>query len=166
VVTCRSVFEKAETVNKHLLIVGSQTSQGGIAAKAEALGLRWTGMDDAGPSEVARAAQKCRADGIYPTGLLFLEPAAVAAAELGLPSPGPAAAASMSNKLTLRSVLQTHGIRTPVYRSANSPDAMRTVTDDLGLPVIVKPVDACGSAGLWRLDYQDGNSLPGFHRRA
>lgn len=126
-----------------------------MAYKAEELGLRCTGIEATGLGEVARAARKSRADGIYPTVPTFLEPVAVAAAELGLPGLGPAAAACVSNKLTLRSVLQANGIRTPAYRHAGCLDDVRAVAEGLGLPVIVKPVDAAGSAGLWRLDYLD-----------
>ena len=88
-------------------------------------------------------------DAILP-GTEYGVPAAAALAEaLGRPGAGVAAAATLRDKLRLRSTSAAAGVRNPEFRQVRGPDDI--VTFAAGRPVVAKPADRQASVGVHRL---------------
>lgn len=106
-------------------------------------------------SDLAAVIQACallraRAEiaGITTASERFYAMAAAAARYFGLPGPDPAAVKACQDKIVQRERLTAARLRTPAYRVASSPAVARRCAQDLGLPVIVKPVTGSGSYGV------------------
>ena len=84
--------------------------------------------------------------GVICSGEVFVDPAAVLAEALGLPSPGPWAARICRDKVMQRVVLQAHG---PSWR-AFAPHNRHNATSDV-YPCVVKPAGRMFSSGVFRV---------------
>ena len=78
--------------------------------------------------------------------------ASLAALQLGLPHNPPQAARSTRNKLAMRTRLAQHGINQPAFAPLYPGDDAASVAEQLGYPVVVKPVDLSASRGVLRAD--------------
>lgn len=79
----------------------------------------------------------------------FYVPAAADAAQLlGLPGPDPAAVRACRRKDSQRTRLAEHGVRQPVFRLAASPEQAVARADQIGYPVVIKPVALADSIGV------------------
>lgn len=103
--------------------------------------------------EIYRVAEAHRVDGIYPAAEWGVEAAFSAAHRLGLPGVPPEVATRTRNKHSLRMALDAAGVPNPRYCSAKTLDEATDAANDIGIPVIVKPVDGNASRGVMRLDY-------------
>ncbi len=56
------------------------------------------------------------------------------------------------NKERMKSVLDQAGIRTPRHRAARDADAIRAAAEEIGYPLIVKPIAGAGSADTHRIE--------------
>jgi biotin carboxylase len=71
---------------------------------------------------------------------------------LGLTGISSAVAERFTNKLVMRRALEGAGVPMPRYRPVSSADEARAVARELGLPVIVKPLQAQSSMGVTLVD--------------
>jgi S-sulfo-L-cysteine synthase (3-phospho-L-serine-dependent) len=74
--------------------------------------------------------------------------AAHLAARLGLPGPSPAAVRQCRDKLHQRLALRAAGVPVPGFRAARTPAEAVAAVEELGWPVVVKPVRGTGSVGV------------------
>ena len=80
-------------------------------------------------------------------------PVAAAIAErLGLPSLRPDAAHRFTHKLALRRTLAEEGVPQPAFAAVRNLAEGRAAIDTVGLPAVLKPADAEGQRGLFRID--------------
>jgi biotin carboxylase len=86
------------------------------------------------------------------TGVLL---ASLIAADLGLFGLAPDVARAACNKHEVRRRLSRAGIPTPWYRAFRTPDELRALVRERGLPLILKPVDGAGSVGVTLLEDPD-----------
>ncbi len=110
------------------------------------------------PADWVAAAYRALADGPVDGVVAFAEMHVVAAAlvaeELGLPSPGLRAAVVSRDKALQRALFARHGIAQPAYELADDADhALRHASGRY--PVVVKPRDGSGSAGVRLLSNED-----------
>lgn len=80
---------------------------------------------------------------------------ALVAEKLGLPGPRLAQAQLATNKLWQRQAAEAAGILQPAYRACISLDEAIRAAEEIGYPVVVKPVDNRGSFGVNRADDPD-----------
>jgi argininosuccinate lyase len=78
----------------------------------------------------------------------FIATAAALARRLKLPGPSPRAIRACRDKQTQRVRLQAAGIAVPQFRSARSVKTAVGASQQLGFPVVVKPVSGTGSIGV------------------
>jgi len=158
-------------MSKRLLILGAGQNQIALYEIAKRHGIETVAMDgnpnapgfavadvsEAGDLQdaavVADAATWHKVDGIYPAAEWGVEAGFTAAHQLGLPGLTPEAAVCARNKLAMREALEAAGIPNPAFRGVDSLDEAEQAANDIGLPVIVKPVDGNASRGVRRLDY-------------
>ena len=76
--------------------------------------------------------------------------AAWVAEQLGLPSIGYEVACTATNKWRMREACRHAGIPLPVYRKVSSAPEAVDAAREIGLPVVLKPVDAQASRGVGR----------------
>lgn len=86
--------------------------------------------------------------GVTSSSESWVATAAALAARLGLPGADAARVRAARDKSVQREVLAAAGLPVPAFRAvASAPDAVLAARA-LGLPVVVKPVDGTGSAGV------------------
>lgn len=85
------------------------------------------------------------------------------AARLGLAHNPRDALAATRDKSLLRRRLDAAEVPQPEYRIAVTPDEARVAAQDLGLPVVVKPVSLSASRGVIRVD--DADEVPAVAER-
>lgn len=86
--------------------------------------------------------------GVTSSSEYFIATAAWAARESGLPGPLPSAVLACRDKREQRVQLQKAGVGMPAFRSANSAGRAVAAAEEIGFPVVVKPVAGTGSAGV------------------
>ncbi|MEZ5333069.1 MAG: ATP-grasp domain-containing protein [Thermoanaerobaculia bacterium] len=72
--------------------------------------------------------------------------------DLGLPGMTVAETRPFRDKEEMKLVLDRAGIRTPRHRKASTEPECRLAAEELGYPLIVKPIAGAGSADTYRLD--------------
>jgi biotin carboxylase len=121
-------------------------------------------------STVDQEAMLKLAAGLAIDGILAYasDPAAPTAAyvseRLGLPGTDPQAVHILTNKPNFRGFLKRHGFKVPAFSMARSCKEATAAAEQIGYPVMVKPVDSSGSKGLSRVDARD--SMPDAIRLA
>lgn len=94
-------------------------------------------------------------DGVFTAGTDFSTSVAWVAEHLGLPGIGYQTALAASDKQRMRALFAHSGIPSPHFQAAGAPLARRELdrlVRDLGLPLVVKPVDNMGARGVTRVD--------------
>jgi biotin carboxylase len=86
--------------------------------------------------------------GVTSSSEYFIEMATTTAQELSLPGPRPAAIGLCRDKRKQRTCLREAGVSVPAFRSACTREAAIRAADEIGLPVVVKPVSGSGSVGV------------------
>src|SRR5262245_28981539 len=87
----------------------------------------------------------------------------MAAAELGLPHNGVAAAQAAANKHRMRELCAAACVRTPRFMLIGIEDDPVAAAAAVGFPCVVKPLLLSGSRGVMRAD--DARGLVAAHRR-
>jgi biotin carboxylase len=96
-----------------------------------------------------RAAERHRIDGIVcDTSDLGVPTMAYVAETLGLPGIGLETALNFTNKGRMRALSKAAGIPNPIFFVVDNRSAFQSATRELGLPLVVKPVDNQGSRGV------------------
>jgi biotin carboxylase len=80
------------------------------------------------------------------------------ASALGLPGLDPDAAARANSKVEMRQAFRSCGVPAPRFIAVNDLPAAQSALAELGLPVVVKPVDNAAQRGVRRVD--DPAELP------
>lgn len=89
------------------------------------------------------------ADGVLTVGSdRAVSVVAAVAEDAGLPGIGRATARAMTDKATMRAAFAAAGVPQPAHATAESAGTIRAAALDIGLPVVVKPVDAGGQRGV------------------
>lgn len=109
--------------------------------------------------DVLSAAAGCDPVGVIAASEDAVVPVAKAASELGLPGVSPWAATRTRNKVALRQALSAKGLPNPAYREAVEPGEAERAAHELGLPVVVKPVDGYAGLGVRRVDHVEDMAL-------
>jgi biotin carboxylase len=151
---------------KRLLILGAGLWQLEYIRRARALGVEtwatdWsesavgrTAADHFEPIDVTDVegtlalARRARIDGVFTAADVAVPTAAAVASELGLPGHPLELASAATNKRLMRERSRAAGIRYPGFQCVSSPKDATILAAQLGLPVIVKPVDNCSSRGV------------------
>src|SRR5262245_5890145 len=158
---------------KKLLILTAGMWQVPVIARAKELGLTViaTDQNSAAPGlaladvselvscldrdAVLAVARKHRVDGVVAEQTdVAVVTAAHVAQELGLPGIDVDTALRATNKWLMREACRRAGVPIPKYRKVKSPDEARQAAEEIGLPVVVKPVDGQSSKGVakvWQL---------------
>jgi biotin carboxylase len=162
---------------KRILIVAAGTQQAGVIAKAREQGYFTVAVDGnpkapgfacadvaetldiLNPAELVRVGREQAVDAVYAATETAVEAAAQASLELDLPGLSTEVAFRVRNKLAMREALRAQGVPGPSFRGAQSVEEAEAAAQEIGLPVVVKPVDACGSRGVQRVDYIEDVSL-------
>jgi biotin carboxylase len=137
------------------VVVASETAQ----TLAEAMGDRALVVDLADSSgsakKITALAARRPLDAVVAVDDQGLLIAALAAAELGLPANPPEAVARTRNKAAMRAALavapEGH-LRQPAFRVVGPGDDVVALAEDVGWPVVVKPVSLSASRGVIRAD--------------
>lgn len=132
------------------VVVASETEQ----TLADAMGDRALVVDLADPKGSAAAITALAArrplDAVVAVDDQGVLTAALAATELGLPANAPEAVARTRNKAAMRTALR--GLRQPEFRVVGRNDDLTAVAEEVGWPVVVKPVSLSASRGVIRAD--------------
>lgn len=89
--------------------------------------------------------------------------AAITGTSLGLAANAPDAAQATRDKATMRRRLESAEVPQPRYRVVSADEDPTRAADELGYPLVVKPVDRSASQGVLRVDSPD--ELDGVVRR-
>ncbi len=165
------------TGGRHLLVVGAGLNQLGTIERAKRAGLRVTATDrdpeaagfavadDAvlastrDPEETLAAIrpihERTPIDGVMTIASESAVTVAAVAQALGLPGVGVEAARRATDKLARLAAFAAAGVPSARSATARSADDVRAAGDELGWPVVVKPVDSAGSRGVRRIDRPD-----------
>ncbi|MFD3549780.1 acetyl-CoA carboxylase biotin carboxylase subunit family protein [Streptomyces sp. NPDC058655] len=77
-----------------------------------------------------------------------LEVAAALRELLGVAGPRPAEVERVRDKVTMKELVASAGLRVPRFTDAGSPDRVRRFARETGFPVVLKPRDGSGSQGI------------------
>ena len=86
--------------------------------------------------------------GVTSSSEYFIAPAAAVAAALGLAGPDADAITRCRDKETQRELLASTHVPVPRFAAASTVDDAVKVAEDIGFPVVVKPVAGSGSVGV------------------
>ena len=86
--------------------------------------------------------------GVTSSSEYFVSMAAIIARRLSLAGPSPDAVRACRDKFEQRQLLEKAGVAMPAFRLAISIETAVGAAQELGLPVIVKPVSGSGSVGV------------------
>lgn len=90
--------------------------------------------------------------GVWSSSEYYISAAASCAKLLNLPAPNPGAIKICQNKYRQRTILRAFQIAVPNFETANFYNQAIEVAEQMGFPVIVKPIQGSGSSGV-RLCY-------------
>ncbi|MGH0033720.1 MAG: ATP-grasp domain-containing protein [Myxococcota bacterium] len=91
-------------------------------------------------------------DGVVTAGADVEVTVAAIAQALSLPGPGPEAAYLCNHKAAMRAALRDAGIPGPEFAEIKSVSEAAEAARAVGFPLMVKPMDNCGSRGVVRVD--------------
>lgn len=95
-------------------------------------------------------------DGVIATGgSSSVEEAAAIAAAKRLPGVGVATAHALTHKIALRRRLADAGVPQPRYAAVRMLSERRRAIDEVGFPAVLKPANAGGQRGVFRIDSLD-----------
>jgi biotin carboxylase len=110
-------------------------------------------------------ARRHRIDGILcDTTDVGVPTAAYVAEQLGLPGMGHEVALNFTHKGRMRQMTERSGLTLPQYRLFKAGESLDGFTQELGMPLIVKPVDSQSGKGVTVVEDRDG--LPQAFRHA
>ncbi|MER6684916.1 ATP-grasp domain-containing protein [Streptomyces olivaceoviridis] len=95
-----------------------------------------------------RIGAERRVAGVATSSDYYVETAAAAATALGLPANAPADLAAVRDKGVQRRRLAEGGVRVPRFAVADTVEQVLAAAEEIGYPVVVKPVTGSGSLGV------------------
>lgn len=105
-------------------------------------------LDTADEAAVLDACRSLEPSGVTSSSEYFIATAASVARELRLPAADPGAIARCRDKAMQRELLAAAGVPVPGFRAVESIEDAVAAADDLGHPVVLKPVSGSGSVGV------------------
>ncbi len=98
-------------------------------------------------------AQHSKIDAVIPGFEYYVPIVSRINAKLGLPGLPPESVDAVRNKLLMRQSLHAHGVRVPAFVIAEEFDELKKAALlYIGFPAVLKPVDACGSIHVRRVN--------------
>lgn len=98
---------------------------------------------------VLRAASREKIEGIVADQIdIGVPTAAFVADAMGLPGIGYEVACRFTDKYLMRDACRALGVNVPRFEKAASVAEAHTAAEEIGLPVVIKPVDSAGSKGV------------------
>jgi biotin carboxylase len=156
---------------KTILVIGAGRYQRAVIRRAKALGYRVVAVDrnpdapgfqyaDVGrivdfsdAEAVLEAIADLEIDGVTTVQSDRAVPViARVAAERGLPGVDAETARAMTHKATMRERLAAAGVPQPRFVALGSPDGVEQAAAEVGFPAVLKPVDASGQFGVFRVE--------------
>jgi biotin carboxylase len=109
-----------------------------------------SGVTTADPEAVVRAVRELGrpVDGVLTLSEPHLSAVTEAAARLGVPGEDPATAALVRDKYRVRQRLADAGVPQPAFRHARGVAEALAAAEEIGYPVVAKPVDGSGSINV------------------
>lgn len=105
-------------------------------------------LDTADEAAVATACQALDSIGVTSSSEYFIATAAAVARQLRLPAADPEAIARCRDKAVQRASLAAAGVPVPGFRAVETVEDAVAAADELGVPVVLKPVSGSGSIGV------------------
>ena len=126
---------------------------GSASAPAMALADESAVVDIGDPDAVLDFARSARIDGVTAVACEVAMPAVGRVVdELDLPGMGAEQTRVVTNKLFMRSAWRAAGLPGPAFWPCAHVDTARHAAAEIGLPIVIKPVDSSGSRGVRRVD--------------
>lgn len=123
------------------------------------MGERYVQIDCSNPWEaaatIAALGDDVPLDGIAAADDSGVVVAAMAGTDLGLRSNTPEAARATTNKARMRALLADAEVPQPKHRRVGTNDDLAHAADEVGLPVVLKPLGRSASQGVIRVDSPD-----------
>ena len=172
----------SKLAGKRILVVTAGALQQTVIQKAQALGL-WVlatdrnaaapGLKLADQAEVVdtldleavlRVARAHGVDGVITEQTDVAVPTAAYVAEkMGLPGIGYQVSLNVTNKWLMRERCREAGLPGPKYRRVTTPDDAVSAAEEIGTPVVLKPLDAQSSRGVAKI--WDAAEIPKWFER-
>jgi len=99
--------------------------------------------------------QKHRIDGVITVGTDVSRSVAGVAEALGLVGVSPETALCATNKARMRECFWKHGVPAPKFKEVSTLEEANSAVDELGLPLVIKPVDSMGARGVRKIESKD-----------
>jgi biotin carboxylase len=144
---------------KRVLIAGEGSHAVAAIGKARELGFHTvvinpnSGAPSLDAGAILEAAEKYKVNGVYPASEQAIIAAASVTMDLELPGTDLKTATILSNKAAMRAAFQARGVPNPPFRAVRTLRKAETAGREIGMPVIVKPVDGTRSAGVMQVDH-------------
>ena len=143
----RRAIERARELGARVVAVDRNADAPGLAAADEAEVVDFGDVDAA--VEVGR---RHGVEGVMTVAADRAVPIVAAIAErLGLPGIGSETAHVMTHKVAMRRRLAEHGVPQPRFAAVRTHAEARAAVDAVGFPAVLKPADAAGQRGVFRL---------------
>ena len=143
----RRAIERAREVGARVVAVDRNADAPGLAVADEAETVDFSDLD-----AVTEVGRRHRVQGVMTVAADRAVPIVAAIAErLGLPGIGSETAHVMTHKVAMRRRLAEHGVRQPRFAAVRTHAEARAAVDVVGFPAVLKPADAAGQRGVFRL---------------
>jgi biotin carboxylase len=143
----RRAIERARELGARVVAVDRNAEAPGLASADEAEVVDFGDVD-----AVVAAGRRHSVEGVMTVAADRAVPIVAAVAErLGLPGIGSATAHVMTHKIAMRRQLADHGVPQPRFAAVRTHAEARAAADALGFPAVLKPADAAGQRGVFRL---------------
>ena len=143
----RRAIERARELGARVVAVDRNPEAPGLAVADEA-----EVVDFSDVAAVAEAGRRHGVEGVMTVAADRAVPIVAAVAErLGLPGIGSETAHVMTHKVAMRRQLAEHGVPQPRFAAVRTHAEARAAADAVGFPAVLKPADAAGQRGVFRL---------------
>jgi biotin carboxylase len=143
----RRAIERARELGARVVAVDRNPEAPGLAVADEAEVVDFSDVD-----AVAEAGRRHGVEGVMTVAADRAVPIVAAVAELlGLPGIGSETAHVMTHKVAMRRQLAEHGVPQPRFAAVRTHAEARAAADAVGFPAVLKPADAAGQRGVFRL---------------
>lgn len=148
--------QAAELLGLHPITLSADPAQYDYIATGEFESIRVdTGNLDALIGECSRLRATYDVAGITGVGDLFYATVGKLCRYFSLPGPDPISIERCCDKFTQRQLLAEAGVPVPAFRVAANATDVESCAAEIGLPVIIKPVEGTGSRGVRLCDSLD-----------
>ncbi len=101
---------------------------------------------------IATYGRRWGVDGVFTHEDELVELSAIVAQYLRLPGPSPKGVRRALDKWETRECLREIGLPNPNYRRANSFDELKSAVNQIGLPVVIKPIASSSAEGASKVE--------------